>query len=81
MNTISTRKETIRGVIVPEEWDNQFHVTKILIACKGEREIRVENLDRFPHLLGLSQKETLITGTVTYDGTMESIVIDSVDTL
>lgn len=76
---IFTRKETIRGVVVPRDWDSHFQVTGMLIACKGEREIRVENLNKFPHLVDLSQQEALITGTIKSDGAIESIVIEKIE--
>ncbi|BCS87493.1 hypothetical protein [Pseudodesulfovibrio sediminis] len=75
---ISSRTETIRGVVVPEDWDNQFQVKTILIACTGEREIRVENLERFPALLSMSQQEAIITGTIHKCGSVESIVVEHV---
>ena len=75
---ISRRKETIRGVVVPEQWDDQFRVTKVLIACKGERELLVENLDAFPALLSYARTEAVFTGTVRRRGTAESIVVESV---
>ncbi|MBI9080100.1 MAG: hypothetical protein JEY79_10225 [Pseudodesulfovibrio sp.] len=73
----SNRKETVRGVVVPKEWDNKYQVTEVLIACKGEREIRIDNPDKFPTILSLSQKEALVTGTVTKDDSGESIIVES----
>ncbi len=77
-DTLSDRKETIRGVVVPEQWDDQFRVTEVLIACKGEREILVENLDSFPTLLSFTQTEAVFTGTVRQQGATEFIVVESV---
>lgn len=79
--SLSNRKETVRGVVVPKEWDNKYQVTEVLIACRGEREIRIDNLDKFPTILSLAQEEALITGTVTKDGSGESIVIESFDVI
>lgn len=73
--------ETIRGVVVPGEWDNRFQVTALLIACKGEREIRVENLDRFPDLLAMARQEAIITGTISKNGPTESIVVEHISSL
>ena len=77
-DTLSRRKETVRGVVVPEQWDDQFRVTEVLIACKGERELLVENLESFPSLLSYARTEALFTGTVRRRGSAESIEIDSV---
>jgi hypothetical protein len=75
---IARRKETVRGVVVPEQWDDQYRVTEVLIACKGERELLVENLDSFPALLSFTRTEAVFTGTVRQRGSAESIVVESV---
>ena len=77
-DAITRRKEIIRGVVVPEQWDDQFRITEVLIACKGEREILVENLDTFPALLSFTQTEAVFTGVVQRRGSAESIVVESV---
>lgn len=77
-NTAPQHKETIRGVVVPEQWDDQFRITEVLIACKGEREILVENLGTFPALLSFTQTEAVFTGTVRRRGAAEYIVVESV---
>jgi len=71
-------KETIRGVVVPAQWDDQFRVTDILIACLGEREVRVGNLESFPVLRTLERTEVRLTGTVERDGDVETIHVESV---
>lgn len=71
------RKETIRGVVVPAQWDNQFQVTDILIACRGEREVRVGNLASFPILTSLSQTEAIVTGTVEKHDGNETIMVEA----
>ena len=71
-------RETIRGVVVPAQWDDQFRVTDILIACLGEREVRVGNLDSFPVLRTLERAEVSLTGTVRRDGGVETIHVESV---
>ncbi|QGY39545.1 hypothetical protein GM415_05235 [Pseudodesulfovibrio cashew] len=76
-NISCRRRETIRGVVVPEQWDDQFRVTEVHIACEGEREVRVENLDRFPVLLSLSQTEAVFTGSVLRSDMGESIIVES----
>lgn len=75
--TVQQNRETIRGVVVPEQWDDQFHVTDILIACQDEREVRVENPATFPDLLALSRTEAIVTGLVKRIGLIESMVVES----
>ncbi|MDD3310590.1 hypothetical protein [Pseudodesulfovibrio sp.] len=77
-DTSVSLKETIRGVVVPAQWDDQFRVTDILIACLGEREVRVGNLESFPVLRTLERTEVRLTGTVKRDGGVEVIHVESV---
>lgn len=70
-------RQTIRGMVVPAQWDDRFQVTGVLVACRDEREIRVENLDTFPDLKELAQKEALFTGVIQKSGNAESIHLES----
>ncbi|WP_419788406.1 hypothetical protein [Pseudodesulfovibrio sp.] len=74
-------RETIRGMVVPSQWDDQFRVTGILIACLGEREVRVGNLESFPELRTLERAEVRLTGTVDRVGDVETIHVESVSPL
>lgn len=74
-------RETIRGVVVPAQWDSEYRVTGLLIACPGEREVRVGNLDSFPMLRLLERTEVVLTGTVQKDGFSETILIDRIQPL
>lgn len=75
--TEQTSRETIRGMVVPAQWNDRFQVTGVLVACRDEREIRVENLETFPVLKELAQKEALFTGVVQKNGNAESIHLES----
>lgn len=76
-----SRKETLRGFVVPEQWDDQFQVTEVLIACNGEREVRVENVDKFPQLLSSTQQAVAVTGMVRQNQRSESILVESYEVL
>lgn len=65
-------------MVVPSQWNDRFQVTGILVACRDEREIRVENLENFPALKGLAQQEALFTGVITQRGDEESIHLEKV---
>ena len=80
-NNTRPSKETIRGVVVPAQWDSEYRVTGLLIACPGEREVRVGNLDSFPMLRLLERTEVVLTGTVKKDGLAETILIDRIQPL
>jgi len=52
-------------------------VTEVLIACKDEREILVENFESLPSLLSLSRAEAVFTGVVRKECGVESMVVES----
>ncbi|WP_147822011.1 hypothetical protein [Salidesulfovibrio onnuriiensis] len=70
--------ETITGFVVPEAWDDQFCVCEVLIACDGERDIRVVNLDSHPILFDLVGKQASVTGVVRHSGSREEILVQRV---
>lgn len=76
-DTTPARRETISGFIVPMQWDEQFRVTEILIACEAERDVQVANLHTFPTLVSLARRRASITGTVRKVGGIETIHVES----
>jgi len=68
---------TVRGMVVPQQWDDQYRVTEVLIACKDEREILVENFKSLPSLLSLSRNEAMFTGVVRKERGVESMIVES----
>lgn len=78
INDTHRTRETIRGTVLPAQWDTNFRVTGLLIACRNEREVRVGNLDSFPMLMNLERNEVELTGTVHRDQDGETIEIDRV---
>ncbi|WP_319471797.1 hypothetical protein [uncultured Pseudodesulfovibrio sp.] len=71
-------RKTIRGMVVPAQWNERFQVTGVLVACRDEREVRVENLENFPILRTLEQQEALFTGLVRENDGGESIFIEKI---
>jgi hypothetical protein len=76
-DTTPPRRETISGFIVPMQWDEQYRVTEVLIACEAERDVQVANLDTFPALVSLARCRASITGTVRRVGGVETIHVES----
>ncbi|QJB56816.1 hypothetical protein [Pseudodesulfovibrio sp. zrk46] len=69
-------RETIRGMVVPANWNDRFQVTGVLVACHDEREVKVENLESFPNLQALAQQEAVFTGLVRKQDGMEFIFLE-----
>ncbi|CCH50229.1 hypothetical protein [Pseudodesulfovibrio piezophilus] len=76
-STKQSHKGVIRGVIVPEQWDDHFKVTGVHVACPGEREVRIVNLTSFPALKSLAQSEAIFTGIIKKSGLLETIQLES----
>ncbi len=68
-------------MVVPAQWNKRFQVTGVLVACRDEREVRVENLENFPILRTLEQQEALFTGLVRENEGGESIFIENIKLL
>ncbi|MFH1913818.1 MAG: hypothetical protein ABIK45_06055 [Pseudomonadota bacterium] len=69
--------ETAVGVLIPHGWDDNFSVTSVSLACDGEREIVIGNLDNHPGLLVLLRRRVSLTGAVTRDERGECMTVES----
>ncbi len=72
------RKEIVEGVLIPDGWNKDYAVTSLFIACDGEREIAIGNLDDHPELVTMLRKRVRVTGLVARGKTRESIEVESV---
>ncbi|MUM76454.1 hypothetical protein GKC30_02265 [Pseudodesulfovibrio sp. F-1] len=64
------------GVLIPHGWDDNFSVTSVSLACEGEREIVIGNLESHPGLLVLLRRRVRLTGTVARDGEGETMTVE-----
>ena len=53
---------TVRGILLPVDWDENGHVTAFALSGTDEREYRIEVNDKKAELLALLQKEVEVTG-------------------
>jgi hypothetical protein len=68
--------ETVSGSLFPCDWDGNFRVTALLIACNGERELEIANLACHPGLIGLCPSMVRVRGLVSPGyGDRERIVV------
>jgi len=75
--TSAPGRETAVGVLIPHGWDDNFKVTSVSLACDGEREIVIGNLENHPGLLVLLRKRVSLTGTVARDGEGETMSVET----
>ena len=76
MNTTGFKKEvkvdnntydelmTIRGIVIPVDWDEEGNALAVAILSAGEKEHFVEQDSEGKKLLGLMQQEVEVSGTV-----------------
>ncbi|MBI9078798.1 MAG: hypothetical protein JEY79_03545 [Pseudodesulfovibrio sp.] len=69
--------ETIAGVLIPSGWGEQFMVTRISLACDGEIDILVGNLDAHPEMHVHIRKWVQAVGTISRDGESEVMQVAS----
>ena len=72
-NNIVARRETVTGVLVAANWDQEYKVTGVVIACEGERDIHVINSQALPELAFLMGKRVSATGAVFRKSGVESM--------
>jgi hypothetical protein len=53
---------TVRGILLPMDWDGDGHVTAFALSGIDEREYQIEVDDKKEELLALLQKEVEVTG-------------------
>jgi hypothetical protein len=53
---------TIRGILLPMDWDENGHVIAFVLSGIDEREYRIEAKTKKAKLLALLQKEVEVTG-------------------
>jgi hypothetical protein len=75
--TSSPGSETVIGVLIPHGWDESFSVTSVSLACDGEREIVIGNLDNHPGLLVLLRKRVSLSGAIRRDEHGETMDVRS----
>ena len=55
---------TLRGLVIPADWDNTGRVVAVLIATGDENRYFVQQNEIAKQLLGLLRQEVVITGMV-----------------
>ena len=58
---------TIRGLVIPADWDEDDHVTRVVIESTYEEEYLVEQNKKGEELLSFLRHKVEVTGTVRGD--------------
>ncbi len=55
---------TLRGILIPVDWDKGGKVTRIGLSARDEREYLININEKHQKLFGLIQKEVEVTGVM-----------------
>ncbi len=53
---------TLRGILLPQDWDEEGHVIAFALSGTDEKEYQIEVNDKKAELLALLQEEVEVTG-------------------
>ena len=66
-HSLSFRKMTVRGILLPSEWDESGTVTALTLFAFDEDEYRVEGNETSRELLGVLRHELLVEGYLRWE--------------
>ena len=64
MNAKKGKKRTITGTVIPDDWDHQGNVTRVLIKASDYEEYVVEPSRQGKQLLSMTDRTVRVRGTV-----------------
>jgi hypothetical protein len=68
---------TVRGLIIPAEWDSEGNTTAVVVSAPGERDYLVDKAARGMELLEFIRKEAEVSGMVRNEDTRTIIIVDN----
>lgn len=74
---MSEELTTIRGVVIPVEWDAKGKVLAVAISARDESEYRVEKRGEGANLMRLIHREVKVTGEVTEQSGRKTIRVEA----
>jgi hypothetical protein len=74
---MSGERTTIRGVVIPVEWDVRGKVLAVAISARDESEYRVEKYGEGVNLMRLIHREVKVTGEVTEESGKKTIRVEA----
>jgi hypothetical protein len=71
----SSQLITLRGIILPIDWDKDGNVITLGLSGTDEKEYRIEVKAKKPELLALLQKEVEVTGLLKEEAGTRTILL------
>ena len=68
---------TIRGIILPADWDEEGNIIKVLLSTPEEEEYLLLTDFKKEDLLTYLRKTVEVTGSITADGKKQNIIVET----
>ena len=73
-----TPMDSIKGIVIPSDWDSNGNVISLAIATRDEEEYIIENHQKLSNLKKLLRKEVVVNGSIKYRNNYKIINVKSI---
>ena len=70
--------ESIKGIVIPSDWDSNGNVISLAIATRDEEEYIIENHQKLSNLKQLLRKEVVVNGSIKCRNNYKIINVKSI---
>ena len=70
--------ESIKGIVIPSDWDSNGNVISLVIATRDEEEYIIENHQKLSNLKKLLRKEVVVNGSIKCRNNYKIINVKSI---
>jgi len=70
--------ESIRGIVIPSDWDSNGNVISLAIATRDEEEYIIENHQQHSDLKKLLRREVVVDGSIKCRNNSKIITVKSI---
>ena len=70
--------DSIKGIVIPSDWDSKGNVISLVIATRDEQEYIIENHQQFSNLKKLLRQEVVVIGSIKFRNNSKMINVKSI---
>ena len=70
--------DSIKGIVIPSDWDSNGNVTSLAIATRDEEEYIIENHQQLSNLKKLLRQEVVVNGSIKCGNNYKIINVKSI---
>ena len=70
--------DSIKGIVIPSDWDSNGNVISMAIATRDEEEYIIENHQKLSNLKQLLRKEVVVNGSIKCRNNYKIINVKSI---